>query len=447
MKTSLMKTNYGLKLILGYLFIGLTACQASLVPVTPEETATVIQAEQVTEGRLPMPDLPEKPNPIPETEQPMATPIATSTQTELPETVLETEELLPTIVITVSPNVSVSPTLQVSEIRPVGPPTLVLSEADKQSKIAFERDGAWLMNGDGSEQIRISEDLRPVGWSPSGDQLLLANENNLYLANGNGTEQKLLYNNPDLQSLWGTSWLDDETILLQVWYDYENTHAHYLDVKTGNVEQLSPDEWRLILAVSPNSDFLIQWSVKGYEIVDRDGHKTPILTNFDLYYVSPKPIHDPSIVFLPDGNEIIFAGCPIIDEQPIAQCFLYRAAVSAKGLSTPDAFFVIHEEIRNLSNLSISTDGHYLSFIYSEEILAIWDLASDQMVAEWDLDLGRGGGLKYVLWSPYSSIVIYPKMDDATGFFGLNQLNVETGEFRTLIDFEDPEVEFAWDWR
>jgi Tol biopolymer transport system component len=282
----------------------------------------------------------------------------------------------------------------------------------------------------------VQVDFQPFSWSPSGKHLLLYRDKGLYISDADGSNLRLVYTTRNPISR-GTSWLNDDTILLEILVDQSEPHVYYLDVNSGNVHKPDLDYWRFIEAVSPNGDFWIQSSSKGLEIASVDGKRSVILGEYEHVNRTTQPYLNPNIVLLPDERGLVFAGCINKD------CYIYLTDLAERQVLSVRPIFELGNTIP-VSNFRVSPNGTYLSFVDNQNELHILNLATNKVEYQWLWNIPMGP--LYYVWSPDSSAIAAPFFDDKTKrYVGLAVLDIVTGTWQQIT--QSSTVEYILGWR
>lgn len=398
------------------LFISLLPFVACQVATNADPTAKLPTIAEATVS-VPIPTL------VPPTLPPTDVPMLTSETSRLP-TATSTPILTQSVFIQ-----SVYPTET----------QLPAFDAADTSKILFRSLGTWLMHSDGTGLHQIDENLYPLSWSPSGERLLLFRDNKLYLADRDGADIRLLYEDPSSSDFWGSEWLTDEIVLLQSWVTQFDPHVYYLNVLTGELRIPEPNYWRTIKAVAPHGEFWIQRSAEGLSIVNLNDTIIPILEGITIS--DEDWVNYPEIAFSPNGREIAFTGCY---ENISSSCAVFRAAISAEGVSSLQAIIDLGD-FRSIRQVAFSFDGQYLAALYRDEQLAIWNLESNEPAFYW-LFQEKIQPL-YIMWAPTSWVLLYEVYSTSPAYTGFKVLDVETGATQVITDGSIAAHIQAWDWR
>lgn len=305
-----------------------------------------------------------------------------------------------------------------------------------QSTVLFERNGStWVMDGDGARARPIAEGFIPWSWSPSGRYLLLQRNCGLYVAEADGSNPQLLYEFEPTCQIGATSgWLTDDVVLVELRPAQFDPRIYYLDVNTGELRKPEPDYQRSLEAISPAGRFWIQFGATNFEITDLSGSRVEILQDFEYVVYTTQPFLDPNIVILPSGQRIIFRSC--VSEA----CHIYLADINGRELMQAQPIF--DRGYDGVSNLSVSPDGHFLSFLHKQALYFL-DLETNVVAYHWPWN-DIISGVPH-LWSPDSRVIIYRSWSEATGGQGIVKLDIQTGHTQLLLQGMD--TDYLHDWR
>lgn len=323
-----------------------------------------------------------------------------------------------------------SPTHQITQTAKVVPTeTQVVA---KQSFILFQQGAdTWITKADGSNAERIAAGYHPYSWSPDSQHLLLGKGNSLYVAQFDGSQPKLIYEDQGLYQISaGTQWLTNDLVLLETQPDQFDSRLALLNIETNEVKDVGRGSWRILEAVSHTGEFWIASSDDGFEIASLEGRR--ILLQ-DVQSHTTQPVFDPNVVILPTNNEVVYSKCSD------GACAIYRMSISAPA-SSPQIIFEWSNQ--NLWNLSASPNGKYLAFILGEKEILFLNLLTGAIEHRWPWH-----GLSYpafYLWSPEARAIVCESSEENTSSSRIVRLDIETGQRQEILIDVNPTALRDW---
>lgn len=331
-------------------------------------------------------------------------------------------------------------------------PTIVKDENNEfdgvQSMLLFQlgNEEGGILNVDSGEVHYFDDQRRLYSWSPSGKQLLFSMGEDLYIADADGSNPRLAYDEGEINTLswpagftptdfkgfWLAQWLTDDIVLLSfTTIDYAaplNPFLYSLDVDQGSLNSIDLDNWHVILNISPDGTFWLQGSENGIQLATIDGKNTPVWPDFFDTGSGFLP-NGPSLYpILPDGGSFVFDACFEFGQN----CHIFRATIVNLEILTIEPIFPT--EPYHLENLQISPDGQYLAFVQSDDFLYIINLRSNTLVFK--LPWNEIYSPAQLFWSPDSQTLAYASAtsDGHEIKFGINGINIETGEISVITN-------------
>ncbi len=340
------------------------------------------------------------------------------------------QTILPKITSTNTPILAIN--TQVNNSQPTETSNTCISE------VLFERHNAslpesWFIRPDGSDEHKITSGYHPEVWSPSGSYLLLYKPGSLYVANVDGSEIHIVYelNGADLSF---SRWLTDELILVEVRYNLYDPHIYYLYLTNGQIIKPDPDYQRMLLAISPDGTYWIQYTAEGIEIADINENR--MVVDIAGGAGSLEPLFNPGIAFIPGGNSIIHQGC--IGEPPQSDriCHLYRTEISSSGIGSSQSIFDFTAN-SDIGGFRVSPDGRFVAFTIYEPLESQWyiyilNINTKKIDYRWPYTY-RGNAERFI-WSPGSDSILLPYMKNPTSWDGMSILSIKTGQSKILTD-------------
>jgi WD40 repeat protein len=187
----------------------------------------------------------------------------------------------------------------------------VESEIIAKYKIAFSKAGIWLMNIDGSEQVKLTNTLdNNPSFSPDGSKLVFEYKpdietSEIYILDVDGSKRIRLTNN--LANDWSPSFSPDGSkIVFNSDGDgnIETSEIYIMDVDGSNQEMLTNNKaWNASPCFSPDGSKIAFMS-------NLDGDYEIYLMNIDgteLVNLTNNPGNEGSPSFSPDGSKIVFS--------------------------------------------------------------------------------------------------------------------------------------------
>ena len=318
-----------------------------------------------------------------------------------------------------------------------------IDNVDTQSLILYEDHmSGGFFNVDTGGIFTFTDGLMPIGWSPTGDKLLLINnmDGGLYIADKLGREMEMLFI-PEIGVVGkDTRWLTDDMILAVVEIDMgdpllSHPEISIINLQTGEVQQLEDSSGSLLLAVSPTGNYWLEHRGKTV-VVYEDGSSNTFAGGIQLSSNGLHEWYKPMIAFLPDGTGLFFIYC----ESNL--CSIYLSKVIEGEISSGIPVYQLGKTI-TADSIRVSPNGISLAWYdpWGSEF-TIFDIENliVKNTITWPM---KKSEVKFI-WSPDSTTLAISEDDLNSYQYEVTLININTGERNT---YPDVPVGKLLDWR
>jgi hypothetical protein len=255
-----------------------------------------------------------------------------------------------------------------------------------------------------NETYSLPDDLIPLGWSPTGDRLLLADVNgpSVYTTDrlGRNPTEVFSVESDQVENDWGWWLSENEIIIAGRTSDGAGTTWQYylVNLESGSSVAFDPNETWQIYDVATNGGFWIEgW--EEVEIVYTDHSRTPLWDKGDV-----KADITPNISYLsiyPDNCGIVFIGCTGDRTQGDRSCSIYNEVLNSEGKSSVVPLYLLGDAVYAYS-LEVSPDSRYLAFVDYWMNLIVIDLSDGTLAYKRTLPF-TSRATPHIVWGPDSN--------------------------------------------
>ncbi len=290
--------------------------------------------------------------------------------------------------------------------------------------------GTWIYSVDKRDSQEVVSNYFSIDWSPSGNALLLFNDQNLYISNPDGSDIQLILS--DKEAWYGPHWLTEELILLDSYnLDSHRIRVDLLNISTGELQALDEDIDYEIIAVSPSRDFWFQLNTETQqmEIANIDGYRAKVEIPGGWGEIGEQRMQ-----FLPSAKTVITEGCEGNTPGAGTACHIYSSEITNQAISNTISIYN-EEPWMHIVNFLVSPDGKYLAIYYFGD-----PNNHDMMISFLNLET-LSIDYKYIfpnhisdeyLWSPDSTMIATPYWNDSKQTGGIQLMNIYDGKLKLI---------------
>jgi hypothetical protein len=236
-----------------------------------------------------------------------------------------------------------------------------------------------------NETYPLPNGLIPLGWSPTGDRLLLVDESGpgVYTADTLGGDPVEVFSvgSDQVETDWGW-WLSEDEIIVAGRVRSEGGLLYWqyyrVNVESGSSDAFDRDETWQIYDVATNGGLWIEgWPE--IELVDANHRRIPLWDEGDVA-VEITPYYS-YISTYPNNCGVVFIGCLGDRAQGDRSCSIYNAVFDSEGISSVAPLYALGDAA-NADSIEVSPDSRKMAFIDYWRNLIVIDLSDGQIVYE-----------------------------------------------------------------
>lgn len=281
-----------------------------------------------------------------------------------------------------------------------------------------------------------------LGWSHPGNKWLLSGKHALYVANPDGSNLHMVYEDPQYTFTYSW-WLSDNLILINAYSDLQLPPRIYiLDLTTEKIDDVTTEDApKFTAAVSLRNTWIeASWDSGKMQVNDVSNRPYHL---FDEMRIRLSPFDSSDIEFLSNADQIIFIASQNADSQQGSSWKLFLASTLNDSLS------LLFEAEKNstINKFRISPDGRYLAFTYStgkDTFINFLNLQTKKIDYKWVYPYWPDSNSPF-FWSPDSKFIVLPYVSSGpwtvpTTRSGIQIMNISNGETKLIVDSQNVRI-------
>jgi uncharacterized SAM-binding protein YcdF (DUF218 family) len=253
----------------------------------------------------------------------------------------------------------------------------------------------------------LPDGLVPLGWSPSGKVLLLADANGstLYTTDTfGGNPEEAFSVGSDQVEHWGW-WLSEDKVIVADRIQSDGgaiSWQYYLvNLESGSSESFDRDKTWHIYDVATNGGFWIEGGQE-VDLVYLDHRRFPLWDEGDVVTeIAPRPSY---LSIHPNNCGVVFVGCSGDRTQGDRSCSIYDALLGSEGIVSVTTLYPLGAGI-NIDSIQVSPNSRFLAFIEATKNLIVIELNSGDVFYESGLPF-TARNIPEIIWGPNSNEIV-----------------------------------------